>query len=245
MNKRPISLKIVALFYLLVSIGLPIQIALLYEHGLGEWHSILIKMTTLNWIVFGLGVATSMIVWNGHKLVKFVLPINMLLVAINNWAVSAYGTDYNETMTLGATLAFTVFNSVLLFGRGLDAILYPELQWWRVSERYECHRTIKLSTSTGSVIEATIFDISKTGVFLEKADAFSASELKAGETVTLSLNVGGQEMPLLLEAKIVREAPARGHYPSGFGLTFGPISLFKRLSLARFMKEAGTAALAT
>lgn len=236
MNKRPISLKIVALFYLVVSIGLPLQIAWLYEHTLGEWHSIFIKMTTLNWIVFGLGLATSLIVWNGHKFVKFVLPVNMLLVAVNNWAVSTYGNDYNETMTLGATLAFTVFNSVLLFGRGLDAILYPELQWWRVSERFECHQRVRLATPNGNVIEATIFDISKTGVFLERGDAFSASELKAGESVTLSLEVPQSE-PLILSAKIVREAPARGHYPSGFGLCFEPLSLFKRLSLAKYLRQ--------
>ncbi len=241
MNKRPISLKVVALFYLIVSVGLPLQIAWLYEHNLLEWHSIFIKMTTLNWIVFGLGLATSLIVWNGHKLVKFVLPVNMLLVAINNWAVSAYGSDYNETMTLGATLAFTVFNSVLLFGRGLDAILYPELQWWRVSERIECHQNVRLATPNGNVIEAKIFDISKTGVFLERGDAFSASELKAGESVTLSLELPQESEPLIIAAKIVREAPARGHYPSGFGLCFESLSLFKRLSLAKYLRSTGLA----
>ncbi len=238
MNKRPISLKIVALFYLMVSIGLPMQIAWLYEHNASEWYSILIKMTTLNWIVFALGLLTSLIVWNGHKLVKFVLPVNMLLVAINNWAVSSYGSDYNETMTLGATLAFTIFNSVLLFGRGLDAILYPELQWWRVSERLECHQRVKLATANGNVIEATIFDISKTGVFLERGDAFSASELRAGETVTLSLELPAADAPLILAAKIVREAPARGHYPSGFGLCFESLSLFKRITLAKYLRGA-------
>lgn len=237
MRDRPFSLKFVACFYLAVAVGLPLQIATLYDHGPHDLALIAQKMTSLNWSIFALSLLTAMLIWIGHKSVKYLLPLNMLLVALNNWSVSEFGDDYSESLTIASTLLFTMFNSILLFGRGLDVILHPELQWWRVSERVHCQQRALISTNQGELLEAAIFDISKTGLFLEQLNAKLGEALAPGDQVRLGLALAGHEDPLVLNAKVVRKAEATGHYPKGLGLCFESLKLKERLALLRFIKD--------
>lgn len=237
MRDRPFSLKFVAFFYLAVAVGLPLQIAILFGHGLGELTLIAQKMTSLNWSIFTLSLLSATLIWIGHKSVKYLLPLNMVLVALNNWSVAEYGDDYSESLTIASTLLFTMFNSILLFGRGLDAILDPNLQWWRVSERIHCQQRALISTNQGELLEAAIFDISKTGLFLEQLSPKLGQALAPGDHVRLGLALAGHEEPLVLNAKVVRKAEATGHYPKGLGLCFESLKLKERFALLRYIKE--------
>lgn len=241
MRSRPFSLKFVAFFYLAISLALPLQIAVLYSHGISDIAQIWQKMTFFNWMIFALGPITAALVWIGHKSVKMLLPLNMIVVALNNWSVSHYGDDYSEAITITATLLFTMFNSILLFGRGLDAIIYPELQWWRVSQRIPCQdQKTLLSTLNGDLLEAQIFDISRTGLFLKQSDPIQGELIKPGEQVTLGLTLKGEENPLIITARVIRKCESKGHYPEGFGLCFDALKIKERLALFRYLKQCSS-----
>ena len=82
MKKRPLSLKFVALFYLLIALSLPLQVALLFQHGFSEWAQIMSKMTLINWVLATLALLTASFIWMGHRYVKYFIPLTILVVIL-------------------------------------------------------------------------------------------------------------------------------------------------------------------
>lgn len=238
MRTKPIIFNILWLFFLATAISLPLQVIVLYEHdfmSLYEWKSVFMKLTPLNWLVMITTVVNGILCFNASTYIKYTIPASILLVAVNNFFVGAWGVDFNLLLTWCATLFYGVISYSYVYAHGLEAIENPEKQWWKIPQRVQKSYPVWIEWQGKRKLLAKTFDISKTGAFISTISQSSKvipSEVKIGENVRLIL--GTSEGDLALGATIVRkEDKARGHYPVGLGVHFNGIGISEGIRLRR------------
>lgn len=240
MKTKPIIFNILGLFFSAIAFSLPLQVAALYEHQLTsfyEWQSILMKLTPLNWTVMAITLVNGLLCFKAMPLIKYTIPLSILLVAINNFFVGAWGVDFSFLTTWIATVTYAVLSYSYAYTQGLEAIDHPEKQWWKIPQRFQRTLPVWLEWNGQRKLLAKTFDISKTGTYISALagnNKFIPQDLKLGEN--LKVLIGTREGDIELQATIVRkEDQALGHYPAGLGLRFNSVGIKETLQLKRLL----------
>src|SRR5665213_4610446 len=95
MRRRPMWFILLALAFFGVAISLPLQIMMIYGHGLSEISAVFDKLTLLNWLVLCGTLICSGLVWRASPYLRYAVPLLIALVAINNFFVGYYATDFS------------------------------------------------------------------------------------------------------------------------------------------------------
>ena len=209
------------------------------DGGFSEWEMIVNKLTQLNWILISLFTINFMLCLKASPYLKIFLPITILLVALNNWVVSHFGTDYHETLTLTSTLLFSILCYGFFFTKGVEAINNPSIRWWLVPKRHLKNFPVWLESNKGNKILARVFDISKTGLFISSIEGnnWFTKYFSLGEVVSIKLATSSG-LELRVDAEVVRKASqTRGNYPEGLGLQFKGLTFLEKLDLSRILLQ--------
>lgn len=244
MRTKPILFNFLFVFFLAVSLSFPFQIGLLYEHDMTSWYdwqSIFLKITPLNWLVIAATMVNAYLCFQANPLIKVALPVSIFIVAINNFLVGAWGTDYSLASTWTATLLYTGSGYSLVYGFGLEALEHPEKHWWKIPKRFKKSYPLWIEYGEGKRYLAKTFDLSKTGAFIstlgndENLPQEIRESLKIGDP--LRIIMATKEGELRMNATLVRkEKRALGHYPAGLGINFSAMSIRNSLMLSKLMQ---------
>jgi hypothetical protein len=231
MKKKPWSFQLILLVNLLVAFGLPVQIALLYGHSPGEWVAILNKMTVLNWLVIFTCLANAFFAFESHRWVLVSSMAATVTVALNNWVVAAWSTDFPSWMPMTGTLLFFVLH-LTLFSRSAQQVLKgpPVKRYTSRSRRYQVEFPIWVETNNLQSFQVKSYDVSLSGAFIPFLHIGDDGEvhqgfpvpLRRGESVLLRVSLAGGE-ELVCRAEVVRRSQATGNYPGGFGVRFSAL----------------------
>ena len=240
MKNKPVIFNILFVFFTAISFSLPLQVAALYEHKLDswyEWQSIFMKLTPLNWAVITLTFVNGLFCYKALPIIKYTIPVSILVVAINNFFVGSWGVDFSFLTTWIATVTYAVLSYSYAYTQGLEAIDHPEKQWWKIPTRFRQTYPVWMEWQGQKKLLAKTFDISKTGAFISGiADhsKFLPNDINLGEG--LKLLIGTKEGEIALQATVVRkESHAQGNYPAGLGVRFTGLGVKETIKLRKLL----------
>lgn len=238
MKSRPLILTFMPIFLIGVALSFPIQIMVIYGHGIGELPAVFEKLSYLNRLVIFLCLLNATLVLRTSKLSLFITPILMVAVILNNWWVGTAATDYTLTSTLWASIVFVFLNSLLFLPGARLALLSPKQQWWRASPRKKVGLPIVISPWLEGVSFATeTFDISESGAFLSNSIKSNVAipHLKPNDFIEIRFQIAGYYQ-IRCSAKVVRVVVEKGSYPAGMGIQFQEMDNKDQKILRRFIK---------
>jgi hypothetical protein len=231
MRERPLPLTIVAIAYVLAALSMPVQVMFLYDHDLSEFEAALEKLTVMNWAVIAMLMMSAVLLWRGAPAAKLSLPLTILLVAVNNFFVGYYATDFSPIDTAMASAGFLLLHLPLLHPKVRALVKSPEKRWWLRAERKVKGLPVVIDGSRLRAIRAETFDISETGVFI-----LYNREMGVGDVITLKLKFGTFHQ-FRCQGRVVRRSDASGNHPSGVGVQFTNLSTVQRRELRRHLER--------
>lgn len=232
MKDKPIIFKLLPIFCIGISIGIPLQVMYLYQHNLFEWKMILNKITYLNWAVIFIFIANAIASYRVSDSLKYLLPLSAIIVAINNWGVGRLGFDYTLSETLAASLIYSSITLMLIFAKGIDILQKPQLHWWKIPKRFSLSFPIWIQINDRKSFLAKTFDVSETGAFISAiGEKDNARDFIPGDKLYVRIGIA-HHFEFCTEAEVVRQTKeTKGHYPEGLGIRFKKLNLWKRFTL--------------
>lgn len=215
-----------------VAISFPLQIMWLYDHPWAEFAAVWPKLTWLNWVVMAGSVVTGVMIFRAAPGVQRAMYLLIGAVALNNFFVGYYATDFSPWTASFATLAFCVLNWPLQQSEVRELLMHPDRRWWRASPRRRMTVPIFLGGSRKTALRAETFDISESGAFVPVDAA-----LKLEERVSICLTLGTFQQ-IRCDGRVVRKAEANGCYPAGFGIEFSNLDWWQRRELRRYISRS-------
>ncbi len=244
MKEKPIIFPLLALFFLGVTVSIPLQIALLYEHdlfSLAHWSSIMMKVTPLNYAVMAIGLINAVLSFRVSPALKFFIPIGVFLTATNNLFVSLWGTDYSHLQASAATFGYLFVSYSYIFTKAQLALKDPKVQWWKIPTRYKQNFPVWIESRGKRKVLTTTYDISQTGTFLSAMNHYTnnlMNELHIGEHINLYISTHRGD--LKVQGTVVRkEFHSRGNYPQGMGIQFSSLGLLDHFQLKGLLSNHG------
>lgn len=237
MVKKPRLFLFISFALACIMVSFPLQVVMLYDHGLSELLHVFRKISFLNLMVMSLLGYTSYLAYHASPYLKYVAPVTIVAVLWNNLVTGSYATDFSMAASCLATLGFSLLFTPLFHKKARFILADGKNRWWFQSRRHKRQVTMTLNPYVGDTLLAQTFDISKTGAFVH-VDQADGTVPDVGETLRISLNVGGMRN-VRCEAKIVRinEDDKAGAYPKGVGIEFKGMDKQARKDLERFLKS--------
>lgn len=238
MKTKPLAYTGLCLFNLFVILGIPVQIALLYEHSLEEFMYIMDKMTVFNWVVALSCLFVAISSHFAHKSLRWLIPISATSVFMNNLIVARYSADYSAETVFFSTIAFILIQFSFFAFKESKLIIRQDLRWWLIPKRHHIQANVWLNVNESKIYLGTTHDISRTGLFL-KYDDKKANEILAqlhqGDSIRITVEL---EKPIQCEAKVIRKTMAKGNYPAGMGMCFSRLGGLNFLRLESALVKA-------
>ncbi len=242
MKKKPWPFLFLTLFHLIVTVSMPVQIIVLYGHSLHEWEAIFSKLTLVNWAVMAVTLFCAFLAFEAHRWVRNATLLAIVIVALNNWIVATWSTDFASWVPLLGTLVFCLVQSVLLLPDVQRVLKYPEQRWWLSAHRQRSEFPIWIETSNRQAFQSVTFDLSLSGAFIPFTHVDSGGEMaegfpvpvRRGENILVRLGLDSAE-EIACRAEVVRRSASRGRYPAGLGLRFSGLDGLSRRRLKRYI----------
>jgi signal transduction histidine kinase len=211
MKKRPLSIVLIALFYVLEPVGNVLQAAFVNDLPVHGESGILSHLVWTDWLILALfpvtGVGIYMVRrWGWYLFIAF----SATLIAYNLYVYSVNPNYELETVLL--FIAVVTFMSAFFLKKHVYAPYFnPRLRWWESAARYRVSLETQILTDQGSHTCTTV-DISETGCFVS-----TRAVLQEGSLVMLKIHCRGAEIDCM--GKVVRRSGEREKV-HGYGIMF-------------------------
>lgn len=232
MQRRPITLIVLALFLACVALSLPAQIMLIYGHSLDELGAVAGKLTVLNWLVMAGCLTCAGLIANASPHSRRAMALLTGVVALNNFFVGYYATDFSPAVAAFATFTFGLLNAPLWSKPMRELMKHPDRRWWLRSPRHRLSIPVLINSARKIPVRAESFDLSETGLFIPVGD----THLQVDDRITLRLSFGTFAR-VRCEGRVVRRANAKGTYPAGVGVEFTGLDWRQKRALRRHLRE--------
>ncbi len=232
MKIKPLIFNIYAALFLIIACSIPVQIGLLYNHGITELNAIFNKMTIFNILVIATCAYNFYYCMKASDNVKWSFPLSIGVVCLNNSIVLVYGNDFESYSVILSTVMFISTTAYFLLSHETDVINHPENHWWRVPERKAIQQPISTKVNDEVQELGMTHDLSVGGAFIPIKLEDQYQMFKSGEVIELLI---GDKNPIQCKAKIVRKVSARGQYPDGVGVQFMDLSLTDKVRLRQIL----------
>lgn len=233
---RPKQFYVLAAVMLLLALSFPLQVMMLYGHHWSETGAIFSKITWLNWLVILCFALGSYLSFHASRALLLMVPVTIVLVAINNYFVGLFSADFSMVQTTLASLGTGFVFAPLLLPSSKVVIQDPKRRWWRRSKRYHKRVSTTINPFVGDMIHTYTYDVSQSGAFVCITNVDDKNIPKVGDTIRVSLNVNSMKK-IRCEAVVVRVAEPKGHYPRGLGIKFVDIDKLHQKSFQKFIQS--------
>jgi hypothetical protein len=222
MNKKPIYITFMSIFFLTLALMFPIQISYLYEISLFNIPEIVSKLTFLNLISIIVLITASIMTFKMNKRLFYYLPIINFFIFFNNYIVAEYGQIYSHTTTLIASLGFLI-TTLGFYQRDIHKVYHDfKFRYWLTSPRFKKRTQVKIQYGEETYWGYT-HDISASGMFIVEEQRGSIYNIPQNVEMKVTLIVektSTKTSNIKIDARIVRKCMARGNYPQGVGVNF-------------------------
>ena len=227
MKKRPLSIVIIALFYLFEPVGNLIQAAYINKLPLTGENSILHHLIWSDWIILGLFPVVAFGIYMVRKWGWYLfIGFSAVLISYNLYVFFYLNPNYQLHTVLLFILIVTGITAVFFRKHVYAPYFNPRMRWWEVASRYRIALNTKILTND-TAVDCQLMDLSTTGCFVNYAE-----DLTVGERVLLLIQCTGVEIHCF--GKIVRKSTLPDS--SGYGIFFQSMSRDTRQKIKRLIQ---------
>lgn len=214
MRSRPKSILLLAAFVWGITVSFPLQIAFSYGYSFADWEAFWLNISQLNQMIIVLGLLAGALVFLSSKWALGALSLFSALIFWNNYYVGSFGLDHSLLFTTLASIGYAICTTGILSLGAFRVLMDSSSKPWKIQKRHQLQRPVQITPILGKSFEASTFDISASGVFVE-----STKRLKVGEIVDLQILINERDV-IACSAKVIRKANGKDRYPHGFGMHF-------------------------
>ena len=247
MPKRPKLFPLLAFIFIGIAVSMPIQVIYLYDLMPWQLFAIFNKITYLNFCVALLSLGNAYLLFRASPLLKFTIPLQIAVLAWNNFVVGYSAMHFSPQLALLSTLVFVLLCTPLLQPDIRFIMAHADRRWWLRPARYKSEVPITINPWVGKSMKANSFDISESGTFLSLKDILldgktldagveGESTLKDGDNLKLTIHISTAHR-ILCDAKVVRTTEAKGEYPAGIGIRFTSLKIKDKLYLKKHINN--------
>lgn len=232
LHKKPLWVKLLSLFLWINTVGMPLQVMVMFGHPPTEWFAIWAKLAPQNKLVMTLSPIAAVGV---HRVTPWGWYATLAFLAIsffNNVILLQFPSVVPKVAILGSTTLIAGCGIWFFHPRNMLLFRDTRNHWWKSATRYLVQVPIEIETENGSSVKGETFNISRTGIFVETP----LSDMRIGEIVKIYIQLKRRRIHGL--ASVVRRAKACSSYPQGFGLRFEALNLPDRIALQRALSGA-------
>ncbi|MCB0394113.1 MAG: PilZ domain-containing protein [Bdellovibrionales bacterium] len=215
MREKPMSLYFLVFLAWGIGVGLPIQVAAMYQYDATDLDLLWMNLSIPNRTVMLSAAITGFLVLVASRWALGALLLFCIAVIWNNIYVGSFALDFSMIETTIASTALVASTAIGLLTGAFSALSDRKNQWWKTAPRKKTGIPVTVFPFNGEEIRVNAFDISRSGVFITT----SRSELKEGDRVNLQLDFDNHKR-VRCEGEIVRRSDGNGRYPIGLGLRF-------------------------
>lgn len=235
MKRKPLSIIIIAIIYLIEPVGTIVIGARVNALPVFGPDGIFAHLLWSDWLllagfpVVALGIY-SVRKWGWYLFVIF----SALLIGYNVYVYLFLNPNYSLGLIIFFIVVITAISAVLFRKQVYAPYFNPRMRWWEIAARYRVNLDARILTSDHGSANAHILDISETGCFVG-----AAGELQEGANVWLVIRCGETEISCL--GRIVRKVAA-GKEGQGYGIMYHGMSketVIKMKGLMHSLKELG------
>ncbi len=223
MKNKPIGYNIFSVIFAIISISLPIQVAMLYGHSFSEFVMIYHKLNFLNLMVMAITMVNAILSFRVSMHLIWTLPLSVALISVNNSIVFLNGNDFAKSTIILSTAAYSLFILVTMKSKLFSLIETQDTHWWKVPTRYKKSIPVKLKLRDKELHLGSSYDLSQTGAFLQMRVGRFLYE--KGDVI--NVRIGN----FRTKAKVVRLCKEQGTYPEGIGLQFVETGILQKMNL--------------
>jgi len=235
LRRKPRWLRLLAWFLWANVLGMPLQAMVLFGHPPTEAVAVWAKLTPQNQLVMALSALAALGVqrvsrWGWYAALAF-----GAVALWNNAVVLRYPTPMPPWTVFAASACLGLGCAGFLLPGTFRLFHTPALHWWRAAPRFRLAAEVDLETGEGRLVRGSLFDISRTGVFVE----VEAPPLQPGEVLRVRVFLG--DRVLRCAGRVVRQTGGGERHPEGVGLRFARLPLADRFWLRVGLPEAAAA----
>jgi len=226
MKKKPLSLKLIALAYLIAPIGNVLQIAYFNHWPLKGPRSVFNHLSNYEWMVLAFFPIVAYGIWRVAKWGYFLcLGFAAFLIVQNTYALFVNDSYSPYVVLLFQLVSFAIAG---LFVQKHIAAPYfnPNMRWWESDPRYKVD--FKAQARMGQThMKCAILDVSMGGCFVELKKALKLDDL-------IWIHLSFEKCHVTALSKIVWVKPGE---IKGYGLMFVSMEKSDETSLHQLIKD--------
>ena len=228
MKKRPLSIVILSLIYLLEPAGNILQASIVNDMPVFGPFGILSHLLWSDWVILALFPVVAVGVYMVRKWGWYLFIAFSAVLIGYNFIVYTLNPNYALETVLLFICTITVMSGFFLRKHVYAPYFNPRLRWWEHAARYRVTLKSRVLTDSG-VHDCTTLDISKSGCFLS-----TGAVLQEGALVMLKMECRGIELDCL--GRVVRKSGEREKV-CGYGIMFQGLPKEHRRNLSLLLQS--------
>jgi len=225
MPRKPLSIVLVSLGYLLSVPCILIQTAIMVKLPLIGGTNLFQRLGANDWIVLALYVVCAVAIYMVRPWGWYVFVVSSLYFIVSNTIVFMIRPQYSVALLIVYNLGFAVVTGIFFRRALISPFFNPRLRWWESDPRFHLENTVEIhlpgrgdAAGTGPLVLTHLADLSRGGCFVK-----SPRVLDEGREYPILLHCMGVHVSL--KARVMREFLIP-HIPGspgdlyGYGLMF-------------------------
>jgi hypothetical protein len=233
MKHRPTILILIGCLLGAMALSAPLHVMIVDNLGPSDLPEVFSRLGLFQWLLFSLGIVSSVLVLQASPLICLVLPSLTLIVVIHHirhWLAH----DISWVNASLATAGFLALNVPLLHPSIMSLIRSPDRRWWRVAPRRLAEAPIFLGGALKGTLRSKTYEISETGAFIV-FPAGPPATFQVDEIVSVSVTLGALKQ-LRCTGRVVRIVEvSKDRYPRGLAIEFDSLTWEQKKDLKRYI----------
>jgi Tfp pilus assembly protein PilZ len=223
-KKKPLSVRIISILFLLAPIGNLMQLAYFNGWPYTGPRGVIYRLGTYEWIILAMFPIVAFGIWRVATWGYFLcMSFAAFLIVNNTYAMFVNQRAYSPYIVLLFQLVTFASIGLLLHSHFAAPYFNPRMRWWETERRYRV--SLKGQLRAGQNLgDCEIVDISLGGCFIT-----TQQKLQTGDEVMLRVATG--EMHVTAKCQVVW---VRSHEP-GYGLMFKPLAREDKKTLKKIL----------
>jgi hypothetical protein len=230
MNRRPLSITIIAVIYLLEPFGNLAVAAYANRIPLLGKQGVLAHLIWSDWLILAMFPVVALGVFMVRRWGWYLfLGFSLVLIGYNLWVYGYINPHYSLGTVIAFVVMITAVSAVFFRKHVYSPYFNPRLRWWEIPARYRVAINTQILTDRHGALVAQTADISESGCFV-----VMSSDLQVGEQVWLVLSCRGTQINCL--GRVVRQADSGGS-DCGYGIMFQAMPREARLKIRHLVRS--------
>ena len=232
MIKRPLSIKIFSLIYVLLPLHIYAQMAYFSRYNFWEVDKVFSLFQLHSYVLSILWVVVGICIFLVKRWSFYVFLLHSISMIAWNIYFSWTHPRFPIELIIFFLFALFIITGFFILEPIRAPYFNPKMRWWEQEKRYRIDLSVILqNVDSNATFQGKTYDISKSGLFFVGEIAETIGEI-------VKIQIDQTELsPISLIGEIVWLSPGKGRYPQGCGIRFINLQKSQKKQIQKTIKD--------